>query len=261
VQCQKSKEDARRFSRKQASSLENRRARPVLRRGVVYALASAVVVDWNDSSSIATVTLRRSRLALLGWLSMSRQISGRAVVSAGMALALGASVLAFASLSPADEVTHVATTPQPVAMNSSSAAPDTPKVTYETRGPNLVMIGGGVITFGVSYTMAIVVTVVSNHQGDSHLLVPVVGPWLDFADRGSCGTAGVTRCDVEQGSKIGVAIDGIFQGVGVLTVVGGFVLRQKHETITTTGAPAPSVQVTPVSYAHGGMGLAAIGSF
>jgi hypothetical protein len=192
---------------------------------------------------------------------MSRRISGGAVVPAGVALALGASALAFASLSRADEVIPVATTPPPVAVTSSSAAPDTPKGTYETRGPNLVMIGGGAITFGVSYTMAVIVTTVSNHQGDSHLIVPVAGPWLDFADRGSCGTAGVTRCDIEQGNKIGVVVDEIFQGVGVLTVVGGFLFRQKYETITATGAPAPSVQLTPISYAHGGMGLAAIGSF
>src|SRR5581483_12385885 len=103
----------------------------------------------------------------------------------------------------------------------SSAVPHTVTAGDERRDPRPVMIGGGAIAFGTSYAMAVVASVISSHQGDSHLTVPIVGPWLDLADRGGCGTAGVMRCDVEQGNKTGVVIDGIFQSVGLLTFVAG----------------------------------------
>jgi hypothetical protein len=60
-----------------------------------------------------------------------------------------------------------------------------------------------------------------------------------------------------------IAVDGVFQGLGLLSVVSGLVFQKTHEVTTTTTAAAtqPTVQITPVEYAHGGLGLAAVGRF
>ncbi len=60
-----------------------------------------------------------------------------------------------------------------------------------------------------------------------------------------------------------IVIDGVFQGLGVLSVVSGLVFPRTHEVTTTTTAAAtqPGVRITPVEFAHGGLGFAAIGRF
>ena len=188
-----------------------------------------------------------------------RSLSG---VAAPVAMGLVASALFFESVSRADDVTIVAVPPPPtVAVTEPSLAPDTFTTHQETRGPNLVMIGGGAITFGVSYGLAVIAGATSSHQGDGDLFVPVVGPWLDFADRGSCARTGGTACDLERGNRIGLVVDGIFQSIGVLAIVGGFVFREKREMAASATTAPPTLRFAPVQYAHGGMGFAAIGSF
>jgi hypothetical protein len=143
---------------------------------------------------------------------------------------------------------------------SESRAEDTSTRT-ESTGPDMREIGGGLVTFGISYGVALGVAATSGHQGDSHLYVPIVGPWLDFGDRGSCPQTG--SCDKETTYRVLIVADGIFQALGALSVVSGFLFQTTREVTTTTsaGATAPAIQVTPVQYAHGGLGLAAIGRF
>jgi hypothetical protein len=192
---------------------------------------------------------------------MSRRSSAGAAIPTVAALALVASALFFESVSGADEVTIVGAPPHStVAVMEPLPAPDTFKAHYETRAPNLVMIGGGIITLGVSYGIAAIAGATSSRRGDGRLFVPVLGPWLDFADRGGCGT-GSTTCDLERGNKIGLVVDGVFQGIGVLAIVGGFVFRGKREGTTSAVVTASTLQFVPVQYARGGMGFAAIGSF
>jgi hypothetical protein len=48
----------------------------------------------------------------------------------------------------------------------------------------------------------------------------------------------------------------------VLSIVGGFVFEPKRDVVTTTTtASNPTFHITPVEYAHGGLGLAAFGTF
>jgi hypothetical protein len=58
-----------------------------------------------------------------------------------------------------------------------------------------------------------------------------------------------------------LVVDGIFQGIGAVTTVWGF-LTPEHREVTTTTAEAdkPTVHVTPASLGTG-YGLAAFGSF
>jgi hypothetical protein len=122
-------------------------------------------------------------------------------------------------------------------------------------------ITGGIFTFGVSYGFAIGVASTSGHQGDSHLYVPIVGPWLDLGDRGHCPQA--ASCGNETAYGVLIVTDGVLQAIGALFVVGSFVFPTTRNvtTMTATATMAPTVQITPVEYAHGGLGLAAIGRF
>lgn len=92
----------------------------------------------------------------------------------------------------------------------------------------------------------------------SHVYAPIVGPWLDFGDRGNCPQA--SSCDGVTANRILIVVNGVFQAIGVLSVVSGLVFS-KTTTTMTDAATEPSVRITPVKYAQGGMGLAAVCRF
>jgi hypothetical protein len=181
---------------------------------------------------------------------------GRAAYTAA-ALPLVLGTLCFASVSRADEVTVVA--PAPVVV-AEPAPTDSVRTRTESTGPDMRMIGGGIVTFGVSYGVAIGVAATSGHQGDGHLYVPLVGPWLDFGDRGNCPQTG--SCDKETTNRVFIVVDGVFQAIGVLSVVSGLLFHRTHEvtTTTTSAATKPTLRITP-EYTHGGPGLVAVGTF
>jgi hypothetical protein len=151
------------------------------------------------------------------------------------ALALVAGTLSSASLSRADDVTRT-----------------------ETTSPDMREVGGGVVTFGISYGIALGVAATSGHQGDDHLYIPVVGPWLDFGDRGACRGS----CDNETVDRAFIVVDGVFQALGALSIVSGLVFQTTHDVATTSTADVtqPSLRIVPI-YANGVPGLAAVGRF
>jgi hypothetical protein len=134
----------------------------------------------------------------------------------------------------------------------------------ETTGPNRTMLHTGVWTLGLSYVPAIIVAAESERHGDKNLYLPVAGPWMDLASRGACPPN--TRCTNETTNKALLVIDGIFQGVGALDIVGSFLLPETR-TVTTRASKkgemhvgALSFRLTPVRM-NSGYGLSAIGSF
>jgi hypothetical protein len=169
----------------------------------------------------------------------------RHLLPAATALTLVTGSLGLASTSRADD--------------AGPATTETVRTHTTSSGPDMRAIGGGLFTFGVSYSIAVVVGATSSHQGDSDLYVPIVGPWMDFVDRGGCPQNG--SCGAETGNKVLLVVDGVFQAIGVLSVAGGFLFQSSVDTTTSTSAARPMVQITPVEYAHGGLGLAAIGRF
>jgi hypothetical protein len=174
------------------------------------------------------------------------------------ALILVAALLTIAPRSRADDVTGSTPTPPAPVVVGQPPATDTVQTRTERDGPDLRVVSGGVVTFVVPYGIAVVVAATSGHQGDSHLYVPLAGPWLDLGDRGRCGGA----CAQETANRAALVVDGVFQALGVLSIISGFVFERTREvTTTTTTATQPTVQITPVQYAHGGVGLAAIGRF
>src|SRR5579859_6043187 len=136
---------------------------------------------------------------------MLRCSSAAAAIPTIAVSALVASSLFFVGVSRADEATIVAVPAEStVPVTAPSPVPDPFRARYETRRPNLVMTGGGLITLGVSYSLAAIAGAVSSHQGDGRLFVPIVGPWLDLGARGGCGMTGATTCAIERGSRIGL---------------------------------------------------------
>lgn len=168
---------------------------------------------------------------------MRGHLSGRAaVVAVGAALGCVVSTAAFAE----EAVVPVGET------------------TQSYTGPNRALVGTGLVTFGLSYIPAVIVASQSDQQADHHLYVPVVGPWLDLVNRPACGPESV-QCDTETTNKVLIGVDGVFQGIGALTTIVGF-LAPEHETEVVTTSK-PSVHVSPARMGAGGYGLTAFGNF
>ncbi|HEX3771354.1 MAG TPA: hypothetical protein VHV30_10835, partial [Polyangiaceae bacterium] len=152
----------------------------------------------------------------------------RKTLSGGVLGAMAASALVattWTATSHAQETTVVqsntTSAPAPVAAESRDAY----------TGPNRRLIGSGLVTFGVSYIPALIVAGTSDVSADHHLYVPIVGPWLDLGDRPECG-AGHIGCDTETTNKVLLVVDGLFQGIGAVTTVWGF-LTPEHREVTT----------------------------
>jgi hypothetical protein len=175
-------------------------------------------------------------------------------------LAFVASVLAFASRARADD-SAVVPPPPIAAVTVPSPAPQSLDRGPQARGPNLVMLGAGIVSFANAYGIAAVVGATSSYQPDRRLFVPVLGPWLDLADRASCSPTGAPSCHTERVNRASLVIDGVFQGIGVLAIAGALALRWPRSAMTADAPAGPQLALAPVQYAHGGMGLAALGNF
>ncbi len=169
-----------------------------------------------------------------------------------VALTLAVGTLSIVVSSRADE-------PAPVVVAQPAPQSDTVRTHTESTGPDMRTIVSGIVTFGISYGIALGVAAGSDHEGDHHLFVPIVGPWLDLGDRGSCPLS--RSCAAETANRALIVVDGVFQAIGVITVVSGFLFPKTRDVTTTTARSEPTVEIEPVQYAHGGLGLAAIGTF
>jgi hypothetical protein len=152
-----------------------------------------------------------------------------------------------------------------VARAQEAPPPPPPVVTQETtsqaRGPSMAMVGSGVVIFGLSYVPAVIAGSVSNLPADRTLFVPIAGPWIDLTQRPGC-PASSSSCNAETTNKVLLVTDGVFQAVGALTVLGGF-LTTAHETTTVQRAAAlhPALKLSPASIGAGGYGMVAVGAF
>ena len=184
----------------------------------------------------------------------------RHFVFGGIFVGAASMALTSARSSSADTtvVEQPAQAPPPAAVVATPAAP-----VGESRdaytGPNRRLIGSGLITFGLSYIPALVVAGTSDVSADHHLYVPIVGPWLDLGDRPGCGP-GQISCDAETTNRVLLVVDGIFQGVGAITVVAGFLSPSATEVVTTADADKPTLHLAPANVASG-YGMAAFGTF
>lgn len=155
--------------------------------------------------------------------------------------------------------------PAATSTTTTTAAPyyppgsDTSERTIERR-PNRTLLSTGVGIFVVSYGASAVAGAISDRESDKNLFIPVVGPWMDLADR-NCG--GADPCgNREDINKAMIITSGVVQGAGVLMALGSLIIPETTSVTEkrTTAKNKPSVAVSPVSFGAGA-GLGAIGRF
>lgn len=174
-------------------------------------------------------------------------------------------LVAATSASAQDARTTTTTTTMAAPAPASSTVVVAPAPAYGPRDtvieektvPNGELIASGAIMLGATYGASVIVAATSDHQGDNHLYVPIAGPWIDLADRGGCD-ATRDECDGETVNKVLLVADGIFQGVGALQIVGGFLFPKKQ--VVAEAANKPGVRVAPM-LGGGRLGVGAAGRF
>jgi hypothetical protein len=166
--------------------------------------------------------------------------------------------LCAAAVAAAAVLSHDALAQEPPPPAGPPPVVATQETTSQATGPSWAMVTSGVVVFGLAYVPAAVVAGSSNLSADHNLYVPLAGPWMDLVQRPGCSNG---DCTGENTAKVGLVIDGIFQGVGALTTIGGF-LTAAHSTTTVQRAAdlKPKVRLAPAQVASG-YGMVAVGSF
>jgi hypothetical protein len=163
--------------------------------------------------------------------------------------------LTFATLLPA-----VAIALSPAAASAQQRSVVTEETTSQASGPSMAMVGSGIVIFGLAYVPAVVVGSSSGLDADRTLLVPVAGPWIDLTQRPTSCSGG-SACNQENTNKVLLVTDGVFQAIGVLTTVGGFLTPAHERTTVETASVGPTWHLSPASLGAGAYGMAAAGTF
>jgi hypothetical protein len=162
---------------------------------------------------------------------------------------------------PAQPQTTVVAQPQPQpAPQQTIVAVPSGRETRETTtgGPNATLFTSGLLTFGVPYGISVVVAAESSRDGDKNLFIPIVGPWMAYANEGSCNTVDAA-CGRTTGSKVLLAADGIFQAIGGIELVAAFLMPETRTVASST--QGPRVMMAPARVGGSGYGVAATGAF
>jgi hypothetical protein len=131
--------------------------------------------------------------------------------------------------------------------------------TTRATGPNMAMVGTGIGTFTLSYLPAVVVGATSGLDADRTLFAPLAGPWLDLSQRPHCGL--VLSCGAEGTTKVLLVTDGVFQAIGAISIVSGFLITTPETRTVRAVATAPTLQISPARVGGKGYGLLALGTF
>jgi hypothetical protein len=109
---------------------------------------------------------------------------------------------------------------------------------------NAQVFASGASVFLASYGAAVITAASTSTEANQRLYVPLVGPWLDLGDRSSCDLLH-PNCDHETTDKVLLAVDGVFQAAGVLTMLDGLIFPSHHTVIRT--AERDRVRVLPTT--------------
>jgi len=151
------------------------------------------------------------------------------------------------------------------ADDGTGQVPNVTKERVETTGPNRALLHSGVWIFVLSYVPAVIVAAESNRHGDKNLYVPIAGPWMDLAARDRCPSNGSCKSDTL--NKVLIVVDGIFQGLAALDIVGALLFPETRTTTISSSNPdasrpaLPLVRILPAQFAANGYGVAAVGTF
>ena len=166
--------------------------------------------------------------------------------------ALVAGALAVATWAPASRA-------QSAGAQPAVSPPATTQISY-TR-PNSSLLGPGIFAFSASYVPSIIVAVVNDNSYDKRLWVPVLGPWLDLADRPGCGGVGQSTCGSEAAFKVLLIAAGAFQGLGAAASVVGLVVPARVITTAPATTGALTLRFLPAPVGRDGYGMEALGTF
>jgi hypothetical protein len=133
----------------------------------------------------------------------------------------------------------------------------TQETTTQTTGPRVWMVESGAVVLTFAYMPMVVVGASSRLSADRTLLVPIAGPWIDLAQRPSCAPA--PACTSESSTRGLLVVDGVFQGVGALTLLAGLPTSETR-TVQLVASPA-TLRVSPAQLGTRSYGMAAVGTF
>jgi len=178
----------------------------------------------------------------------------RTAAATGVALA---ATFAWATPASADSVDVVRSEDGAVRWPGRSQT-ETPEPTSSNGGTLLVT---GLVTLTLSYVPAFVLASQSTLPIDQHLYAPVIGPWVDLANRPQCGATTV-MCNTEGANQALLVADGIVQGLGALEILVGLAtVASESPSNTPKVEDKVGVRVTPMQFGVGGYGLGAVGKF
>ncbi len=160
--------------------------------------------------------------------------------------------------------TNVTVQQPPASMTTTTAAPYAPYTAGSDYGereirryPNRPLLSTGTSLFVVSYGASAVTAAISDRDEDKKLFIPVVGPWMNLADR-DCEARGCGNN--EDVNKAMIITSGVVQGAGVLLALSSLFIPEKVEDRRLSAKAKPEVKFAPVSFAAGG-GVGAVGRF
>lgn len=126
---------------------------------------------------------------------------------------------------------------------------------YRSVRPNRpLLITGGLLLVATYVPTGAIAATEGRAVEDSNLMIPVVGPWLNLADR---------RCDGCENETSNVALivgSGILQGIGAGMTIMSFFVPEKIAAATIQAGPM-KLQVAPTQVGRTGMGLGTVGTF
>jgi hypothetical protein len=180
----------------------------------------------------------------------------------GRAIVVTAAVIccAFAGIRNAnaqDAAPQVASRPSRIAPAVTAAPADALDGDSDVRSTaKTSLILAGSLSVGAMYAASLAVAASSANPADRYLAVPIVGPWLDLASREECRASTTADPQIEGSessatpaaprgcsardsvrdddtSRALLAANGVTQGLGLLSIVGGVLIPSaKGKTVT-----------------------------
>lgn len=136
-------------------------------------------------------------------------------------------------------------------------APPADKV-RTSYSPHKGLLISGASILGSTYATSAIVGATSSNDSDRKLYIPVVGPWLDMADRscrfGDCGAK-------EDMNNALLLASGVSQAAGLGLLIAGLIVQDPGRSGAQAKAPPkPEIHVLPTSVGAG-PGVGAVGTF
>jgi hypothetical protein len=138
--------------------------------------------------------------------------------------------------------------PLPTSLTEATATADGDGPIERFNSP---VVATGAAVFATSYAAAVITAASTDAPGNSHLYLPLVGPWIDLGARASCDSAHAHCGGDSAASKTLLAVDGVFQAAGAVTMIEGMLhpIRSRKSimirptTFAAWNGTAPALQV------------------